>query len=349
MSGRLRVTALTGGRNVPSARFRVEQLAPALRRDGVELEVRHARISSFPPSSRPLRPFWLAATLAARLPDIAATRRGQVTLLQREFVSSLATLERFTARPRVLDVDDAIWLNRGDGGFARRLAREVDVVVAGNVFLAEWFGAWCGRVEILPTAIDTDRFRPAVATPVLPGPRPPAIGWTGSSANFPYLMLWEDALRAVLSAVPDAKVLICADRRPPLDRLPADRWQWVPWTPAVEVPFLQSLDIGLMPLADTPWARGKCSYKMLQYLACGVPAVVSPVGMNNEVLAQDQVGIGACDADEAAAAMVGLLADPARCAALGLTGRALVERCYAIDIVAPRLGAILRDVAGANN
>jgi glycosyltransferase involved in cell wall biosynthesis len=341
MSGRLRVTALTGGRSVPSARFRVEQLAPALARDGVDLDVRHARISSFPPASRPLRPFWLAATLAARLPDIAATRRGQVTLLQREFVSSFATLERFTARPRVLDVDDAIWLNRGDGGFARRLAREVDLVVAGNAFLAEWFGAWCDRVEILPTAIDTDRFRPGLPAPV----RPRAIGWTGSSANFPYLLLWADALRAVLAAVPDVRVLVCADRRPPLDALPADRWQWVPWTPDAEVPFLQSLDIGLMPLADTLWARGKCSYKMLQYLACGVPAVVSPVGMNNEVLAQAPVGIGAAGADEAAAAIIGLLADPARCAAFGQAGRALVERCYAVDVVAPRLGAILRDVA----
>lgn len=341
MSGRLRVTALTGGRHVPSARFRVEQLAPALRSDGVDLDVRHARISSFPPANRPSRPLWLAATLVARLPDIAATRRGQVTLLQREFVSTLATLEGLTARPRVLDVDDAIWLNRGDGGFARRLAREVDVVVAGNAFLAAWFGAWCGRVEILPTAIDTSRFRPSPPAPV----RPRAIGWTGSSANFPYLMLWENALRAVLAAVSDVTVLICADRRPPLDRLPADRWHWVPWTPAVEVPFLQSLDIGLMPLADTPWARGKCSYKMLQYLACGVPAVVSPVGMNSDILAQSPVGIGAGDAEEAAAAIVGLLADPARRAALGQAGRALVEKSYAVDVVAPRLAAILRRVA----
>ena len=290
MTERLRVTALTGGAHVPSARFRVGQLAAALGRDGVDLDVRHARVSSFPPASRLLRPFWLAATLAARLPDIAATRHGQVTLLQREFVSTLATLEGLTARPRVLDVDDAIWLNRGDGGFARRLAREVDVVVAGNAYLADWFGACCDRVEILPTAIDTERFRPDPTLTDRPRARPRRIGWTGSSGNFPFLLLWEEALRAVLAAEPDVVVRVCADRRPPLDRLPVDRWQWVPWTPAVEVPFLQSLDIGLMPLADTPWARGKCSYKMLQYLACGVPAVVSPVGMNNEVLAQADSG-----------------------------------------------------------
>lgn len=348
MGERLRVTALTGGAQVPSARFRVDQLAPALAACGVDLDIRHARVSSYPPDSRVRRPLWLAATLAARLPDIAATRRSQVTLLQREFVSTMATLEGLTAGPRVLDVDDAIWLNRSDGGFARRLARQVDVVVAGNRYLADWFGAHAHRVEVLPTAIDTARFRPGSSAGAEATAGPRIIGWTGLSANFPYLAAWEESLRAVLAAEPDVVLRVCADRRPPLDRLPAGRWEWVPWTPAVEVPFLQALDIGLMPLADTPWARGKCSFKMLQYLACGVPAVVSPVGMNAEVLAQGEVGLGAADPDAAAAAMLALLADPARRARMGQAGRSVVTTHYAVDVVAPRLAAILRDVAAGS-
>ena len=345
MSEDLRVTALTGGAAMPSSRFRVEQLVPALGAAGVAVDLRAARVSCYPPARRWLRPLWLPAAILAKVPDVVATHRTQVTLLQREFVSTLATLEGATARPRVFDVDDAIWLNRGGGGFARRLAGAMDVVVAGNGFVAEWFGQYCERVEVLPTAVDTARFVPGPGAP--PG-RPPAIGWTGSSANFPYLLLWQDALRALMEQRPDLRVRICADRRPPFDRLPTGRVDWVPWSAEAEVPFLHSLDIGLMPLADSEWARGKCAYKMLMYMSCGVPAVVSPVGMNSEVLAQGPVGRAAAGADEAVAAIGALLDDPAARAAMGGSGRRLVVEHYSVEVVAPRLAAILSEAAAGS-
>ncbi len=340
----LRVAALTGGRDNPATRFRVLQMAPALARCGVELDLHLAHLSCYPPRALWLRPFWLPATLAARLPAIAATRAADVTLVQREFVSTLYTREGWTARPRVLDVDDAIWLNRGDGAFARRLARAVDLVVAGNDHVAAWFGRHGPDTVVVPTAVDTGRFVPAGAQ--RDPDRPPAVGWTGSSANFPYLLLWEDALLAALSAVPGLRVRICADRRPPLSRLPADRLDWVPWSPAAEVPFLQSLDVGLMPLEDGEWARGKCAYKMLLYLACGVPVVVSPVGMNREVLDRAPVGDAAGDARAAAAAIIGQLEDPARRRELGANGRHVVQAWYSLEVLAPQLAAALRQAGG---
>jgi len=339
----LRVCALAGGRNEPSARFRIGQLLPALRAAGVDVDWRPARVSGYPPVNLWLRPLWLPAAVLARVPDVAATHRAQVTLLQREFVSTLATLEFLTARPRVFDVDDAIWLNRGSG-FARRLARTVDVVVAGNAYLADWFGRHCAHVEIVPTSVDTTRFVPAIADPGA-RPRPPVVGWVGTSANFPYLLSWQGALATALHAVPDLRIRVCADRRPPLTVLPADRLDWVPWSPEAEVPFLQSLDVGLMPLIDTPWTRGKCSFKMLQYLACEVPAVVSPVGMNREVLSAAEVGRSAATADQAADAIIDLLRDAPARAALGQAGRRLVRERYSVTVVAPRLAAILAEVA----
>jgi glycosyltransferase involved in cell wall biosynthesis len=346
MSERLRVTALTGGKAVPSARFRVEQLAPALDRAGIDLDLRIARVSSFPPRNRWLRPLWLPATVLARIPAVAATHLGRpgnrVTLLQREFVSTLNTLEFATARPRVLDVDDAIWLRRG-GGFAARLARQCDVVVAGNTYLAEWFGQHCERVEVLPTAVDTSLFAPSTAEVV--ESRPPAVGWIGTSPNYPSLLLWKDALREVLERFPELRLRLCADRPLPTGVFPEGRVDWVPWSPAAEVPFLRSLDLGLMPLADSPWARGKCSFKMLQYLACGVPAVVSPVGMNVEVLAGAEVGRAAAVPGEAAAAIIDLLQDEATRRSLGRAGRLLVQDRYSVDVVAPRLAGILRAAA----
>lgn len=345
--GRLRVVALTGGRAVPSARFRVGQLAPALREAGIELDLRTARVSSFPPRARWLRPLWLPAAVLARVPGVAASHGGvpgaRVTLLQREFVSTLNTLEWATGRPRVLDVDDAIWLRRG-GGFAARLARQCDVVVAGNAYLAEWFGQHCADVEVLPTAVDTGRFVPG---PAGGGGRAPAIGWIGTAPNYASLLLWRDALRGLLEQRPDLRLRLCAELPPPPGAFPAGRVDWVRWSPAAEVPFLQSLDVGLMPLADTPWARGKCAFKMLQYLACGVPAVVSPVGMNADVLAAGGVGAGAEGQEQALAELAALLDDPARRLAAGLAGRRLVEQHYSVDVVAPRLAAILRRAAAA--
>ena len=108
------------------------------------------------------------------------------------------------------------------------------------------------------------------------------------------------------------------------------------------MPFLQSLDVGLMPLPDTPWTRGKCAFKMLQYLACGVPAVVSPVGMNAEVLAQAPVGRAAADGEQAAQEIGALLDDGAARSALGAAGRQLVLERYSVAAVAPRLAAILK-------
>lgn len=346
MTDRLRVVALTGGRHVPSARFRVEQLVPALGREGVDVDLRTGRVSSYPPRALWLRPLWLPAAVLARVPDVVATHAGpapgRVTLLQREFVSTLTTLERATARPRVLDVDDAIWLHRG-GGFAARLARACDAIVAGNAYLAEWFGRHCDRVEVLPTAVDADRFAPAPADGA--AGRPLAVGWIGTAANAPFLEAWSDGLRALLERYPDLRLRLCAEQPPRLDRLPTDRIDWVPWSPAAEVPFLQSLDVGLMPLPDTPWTRGKCAFKMLQYLACGVPAVVSPVGMNAEVLAQASVGRAAEGGEEAAHAIGALLDDATARAALGAAGRQLVLERYSVAAVAPRLAAILRGVA----
>lgn len=344
MTERLRVIALTGGRSVPSGRFRVEQLVPALARAGVDVTVRPGRVSCYPPARRWLRPLWLPAAVLSRIPDVVATEGGQVTLLQREFISTLVTLEGLTRRPRVLDVDDAIWLIRG-GGFAAKLAGSVDVTVAGNSYLAEWFGRYCARVEVLPTAVDTDRFLPAVDADGHDGVGP-TIGWIGVAANYHYLGQWRDALQAIGRRHPGLRLRICADMPPPPGLLADGSWEWTPWSPAAEVPFLQSLDIGLMPLADTPWARGKCAFKMLQYMSCGVPAVVSPVGMNREVLDAGPGAVGAADAAAATAALEALLDDAPARRALGRQGRQLVLDRYSVTVVAPRLATILRRVGG---
>jgi hypothetical protein len=280
--------------------------------------------------------------LANRLPGILASRDADVTLMQREFVSTYATLEGWTRRPRVLDVDDAVHLKR-DGGAAKALARiagQCDLVIAGNSTLAEWYGPRSRRVEVLATPVDTARYTPA------PEPAGPfVVGWMGTAANAASLASIQEPLRRFLEATPGAILRIVSNRPIELGRIPAGRIESVAWTADREEADLRSFHVGLMPLEDTPWNRGKCAFKMLQYMAVGRPVVVSPVGFNNDVLAHGDLGMapatpaGWADALECLQADAGLRAD------LGRTGRHVAESHFDTGILAARLATLLRSVA----
>lgn len=341
MTEPLSVVAFTGGRDVPSARFRVRQFVPALHALQVCLTEIPARHGTYPPVERLRRPAWVLRTLASRLRDLARAPRAALTLLQREMLSTQVTLEPLTRRPRVLDVDDAIWVYGGEA-FARRLARLCDLVLCGNAFLAEHFARWHPRVELLPTAVDTVQFTPAAT-----GARDdaPLVGWTGSASTLPYLEAIERPLAEVLRRHPRATLRVVCDRPPHLASL-AGRVEFVPWSPAVEVRAIQEMSVGLMPLDDTDAARGKCSLKMLLSMACGVPVVVTPVGANRDVLAAGDVGIGASSDAAWVDAIDALLRDPASARAMGTRGRAVVLERYSVQALAPRLAALLRSAAG---
>lgn len=337
----LRVTAFTGGRNVPSARFRVRQYIETLRLHGVDVAERFTRFGRYPPVRRWPRPLWAVGSMVSRVPGLAASRASDVTLLQRELLSTFVTLEPLTKRPRVLDVDDAIWLHRG-GRCARRLAAMSERVVCGNDYLAEHFGQWNAHVEILPTAVDTDVF-----TPGAPGPtHPMRVGWVGQSANLAHLDLCAPALEAVLRRHPGAELWVVCDRPPTSTSLRRVPLRFVPWSPEVEREVLQSLTVGIMPLHDSPWTRGKCSFKMLLYMSCGVPVVVSPVGMNSDVLSRGDVGFGATSVADWEDALETLLTDRTAAAEMGRKGRRVVEEEFSVRALSPRLARILKSAAG---
>ncbi|MBV8778045.1 MAG: glycosyltransferase family 4 protein [Alphaproteobacteria bacterium] len=332
---RLRVAAYTGGRNQPAARTRVRQYIPTLARLGIEVTEHWPHLEAFPPRRRVLRPPWLVGSLIERLPQIVAGRAADISFFQRELISTLPSLERLTRRPRVIDVDDAIHLHRG-GAAARHLARLADLVLAGNAWLAEIWRGLNPAVEILPTPVDTGFYR------VRPAADRPAIGWIGTSGNLPYLAGIAPALAQVCARFPGVTIAVCSDRPPDLGRLPV---RFVKWRPEIESDFLGSLTIGVMPLIDGPWERGKCSFKMLQYMAAGRPCVVSPVGMNAELLREAELGLAADDIEQWAEALSSLLADRDAAARMGNAGRALAEKRYSVAALAPRLAELLRRVA----
>lgn len=335
----MKVAAFTGGWNVPSARFRIRQLIPALAQENVKLDEFVSPVPAYPPHQYWLRPFWLLAGVSSRIPQVIAGQYYDLTILQREFFSTLVTLERFTRRPRVLDVDDAIFLNRG-GRFARHLAQLSDLVICGNDFIAERFASWANRVAVLPTAIDAERYSPALKQQG----RPVALGWIGTSSNYRYLAQIEPALAVVLRRHPHVRLRVVSDQPPPLSLLDARQVEYIRWSQESEVLLIQGFDIGLMPLADGDWERGKCSFKMLQYMACGIPVMVSPVGMNAQVLRLGRVGMGATNQSEWVDGLDMLLTRPEMAGEMGTAGRQIVLNHFSVEVIAPRLAALLRTV-----
>ena len=338
----LKVIACTGGHKAPSRVPRVQQYISYLKTLGIDMRECPSRAGLYPPEQNKfVRPAWALWNLVDHVPAVIRSHNYDVCLLQREMLSTLVTLEPLTKRPRILDVDDAIWVHRG-GGFARRLAALCDHVICGNRFLAEQFSQWNPNVSILPTAVDTRRFTPRSHDDKRARP---VIGWLGLSSGFSYLYAIESALREVLLRHPDAILRIVSDQTPCFHLLPAEQLECLTYVREQEVRQIQGMTVGIMPLDDSVVSRGKCSFKMLLYMACGIPVVVSPFGMNVEVLQNGEVGFGARNSSEWVESLEMLLNNPDLAARLGKAGRAAVEQHYSVEVLAPRLAETLFAVA----
>jgi glycosyltransferase involved in cell wall biosynthesis len=239
-----------------------------------------------------------------------------------------------------MDVDDAIFLG-ARGASAGVIAKRAQVIICGNQFLADYFSAF-GAVSILPTAVDTDEFRPGQALQEEQQQEKQVIGWSGSSSGFEYLRLIEPALANVLRKFRHARFRVVADKPPKFLTLDPARVEFERWTPERQVRSLQEFTVGIMPLSDSPWARGKCSFKMLTYMAVGVPVLVSPVGMNVEVLAHGQSGLSARSIDDWVDSLTVMLSDSQLRRRMGVVGRGVVERHYSKRVLAPRFVDVLR-------
>ncbi|MDQ7990090.1 MAG: glycosyltransferase [Candidatus Dactylopiibacterium sp.] len=311
----------------------MRQYAAALAGQGIALDEYPAAHGSYPPPGLLPRLGWLPRAVLERRRAVAAAR-ADVALVQREMVSTLATAESVWRGPMLFDVDDAVWLHQRLGG-VDRIARRATAVICGNAFIAEHFARFA-RTVIVPTAVDTQRYAPAMRAST------PVLCWSGSSSGLPYLEALAPQLARVMEAVPAATLRVICNAPPRLAGVA--RVEYVRWSPASEVSAMQDAWCGLMPMPDSPWTRGKCSYKMLTYMSCAVPAVVSPWGMNAEVLAQGEGAAGARD-HEWADVLVALLRDPGRIERMGAAGRDTVLRRYAIDVLVRTLAGAVRAAA----
>jgi hypothetical protein len=252
--------------------------------------------------------------------------------------------------PVVTDYDDAVFhrydlhgshvVRRMLGSKIDKLMRHSSTVVAGNAYLKDRaHAAGAGRIEIVPTVVDLDSY---AVRPCAVESSARHIGWIGTPSTWTEYMAPMMPLLAGIAEVHGVRVMAVgagqpADPHPLLDILP--------WSEESEVALIQKMDIGIMPLTDTPWARGKCGYKLIQYMACGLPVVASPVGVNSDIVEHGVNGFLASTEIEWRSALGTLLSDPNLRHRMGAAGRQKVERDYSLQVWAPKVAGMLRDVA----
>lgn len=256
------LAALTAGTRRPSSRFRMRQYIPRLAKHGVV-------VKEHKPFSEKTCYFPGPFKVMTKFGGLFRSRDADLVWICRGFVEGYETFERFLKRPRILDVDDAVWLRRPFGRFTvPDIARAMDAVIAGNSYLAEYFGKYCKEVHIVPTAIDLDRYtlRPESADE---SSEKFVIGWTGLASNFKYLETIEPVLSRFLREYDRAELMLISDRPWEHRLLPPDKVRFTPWSVEKETSVLHLMSVGIMPLSDDRWSRGKCAFKMLQYMAVG--------------------------------------------------------------------------------
>jgi glycosyltransferase involved in cell wall biosynthesis len=263
-------------------------------------------------------------------------------------------VERTLARrghPLIYDFDDAIFRLHTSGnnraaawlkqpGKTATLCRISDRVVVGNSYLAEWASLHNDRVTVVPTSIDTDRCRPR--DPSITNRRV-VVGWTGSSTSQTYLEAFAPMLRTLLTTG-DLKLRVLSTREPDLPGVPHE---WRRWTPANEDEEIASFDIGIMPMPDEEWAKGKCALKALQYMAAGVATVASGIGANREVIEHGKNGLLASSTEEWLCAIRSLVRDASLRRQLGAAGRCIVEAGYSMRSSAGKLETVIRELMAA--
>ena len=351
----MRLTAFTKyGPLAASTRQRLLQYAPALEAAGIELDFRPLLdddyVASLATGKRYERKR-IAAAYLRRLRELAFEPLGDVVFVYAELLPWLpSVLERVLlrrGRPIICDIDDAFFhtYDRHRSLLVRSILgkkfepilRSASACICGNAYLRDYVSRFCSRTQIVPTVVDTDQYGPATKT----DGTSPVIGWIGSPTTWPYVRPLLPLLQDLVSSGRARVKVVGAGTAASAESFPG--LELVDWSEESEIRDVQSFDIGIMPLPDDDWARGKSGYKLIQYMACGLPVLASPVGVNAEMVREDINGFLASTPDQWREALDRLVRDPALRQRMGQEGRRLAVRDYSLATHAPRFVNIIRD------
>src|ERR1700676_4125301 len=305
----------------PSFRHRMRSLIGTLEAAGWQV-----RTERFPSGRYGLRT-WERRSLL-READVAVLHQIKLSALEARLFASLS-------RHRVFDVDDAIYVRKprrlgeapDDSPWRKSKSpapcRWVHVVAAGNDVLAAAARPSARAIELLPTSIDAAAYRPTAAGAA----DAPTVAWIGRPGNLVYLEMIRPALARLTVRYPALKLRVICSRFPDWAEVNIER---IAWSTATEAESLAAAHIGVMPLSDDEWARVKCAFKLLQYMAAALPCVASPVGANTEAVIDGLNGFHATSPEEWELSLEKLIASPELRAQFGAQGRARVEQRYSL-------------------
>ncbi len=341
----------------PGQRYRIEQWEPLLRKRGVEItyapfESPELHALLYKPGNVGRKLSQVVDGISRRFSTLRSLRDYDVIYVFREAaLLGPPFFERRIQRsgvPMVFDFDDAVFVSYRSptNGYlsylkfaskTKAICRMAAHVMAGNPYLAEYARRVNSNVTVVPTTIDTEKY---TVTEKTEEPDVPTIGWTGSFSTVQHL----DTLRSALQKLARQANFRLRVIGTPVYKIDDMEIEAMSWRADTELEDLRAIDIGIMPLPDDNWSKGKCGLKALQFMALGIPTVCSPVGVNKEIIQDGENGFLANSEDEWVEKLGRLLRSAQLRKQLGQAGRATVENEYSASVQAPRVFELFRSV-----
>lgn len=360
MSSPLRVLFLTySDEQGASARYRVYQFLPFLKERGIEATVRtlysrrHYKLIVSNGSSA-MQALLMLSAYVRRLWQVLRSGRYDVVFFHREAVPLGPVFMERLASARgagtILDLDDLVFINNPHAqSWLRRKLRnpqrmaqvvaDVDCVCAANDYIGDYARTKNACVEVIPGAEDMARYE---VEPLRPLADRFVIGWTGSFSTEVYLDMLKPAFRRLSEHIENLSILVIGGGNFTCSGVKVVH---MPWSLETEIPLVRGFDVGVMPVVDDEWAKGKCGGKARIYMAAGVPSVASAVGYNCELIKDGDTGVLIRDPDEWFEKIYDLYLDVEKRKQVGRRGRAYVRENLSVTVLAPPLEALIRRAA----
>ncbi len=329
----------------PSQRFRFEQYLDFLEKNGWDYEFSYLISEKddkylYQKGFVLMKAFILIKAIFTRLKDVYNASNFDMIFIQREaFFTGTTFFEKRFSKSKaklVFDFDDSIWLpnvSEGNkkllwlknGGKTKNIISYSDLIFAGNKYLADYASEFNDNVVIVPTTIDLNYHKVKSVT----DSKTITIGWTGTSTTLPYLeniLSVLERLKEKYSDTIDFKIIVDVEKE-----YKSIGAKTTLWTRDEEVEELSKIDVGIMPLPDTQWTRGKCGFKGLQYMALEIPTVMSPVGVNCDIVNNGKNGFLA-DTDEEWFEVISNLIDSLELRKnLGIEAKKTIQEYYSVS------------------
>ena len=344
------------GRQDSSSRIRLLQYIPFFKQQGIQIDVSPLFSDEYISRvvlGRPIQSYWSLILLGYwnRLKILFKVKSYDLIIIHKEiFPYFPAFVERqlcFIGIVYIVDYDDATFHkydNHNNWLIRILLGKKIDavmryskIVIAGNKYLssrAQLTGA--SRIEIIPSVVDLNRYNLAKSD----YNKQLVVGWIGSPSTGKYLLEIESIYK-MLAGEFDVRFVAVGCNKETVKELPIEV---LPWSEETEVKLIQSFDVGIMPLTNSIWEKGKCGYKLIQYMACGLPVVASPIGINKKIIQNGNNGFLAQNTSEWEQALRKLLNDESLRRYLGKNGRKFVEEEYSLQVQSQKLGKIIQSL-----